>query len=109
MTDTWIHIVKALEPRIEELQQMLDRGHVIKPILERNKQGAWQITLDSNFDKQDVFADHDPETFNDRIEWTKNELENWNAWRSSYDTWVFSSKDEAEKFITFYTLRWASE
>ena len=109
MTDPWIHIVRSIEPRVKELQQILDQGSIIKPVLDRNRQGAWQITLDSNLNKQDIFVDYDVETFNDRIEWVKNELENWDAWRSSYDTWVFSSKEEAEKFITYYILRWASE
>ena len=110
MIDPWTHIVKAIEPRVEELQKMLERGPVIKPILNRNRRGAWQVTLDSDQDNPDFdYANYDPAIFNDRIEWTKHEAENWDAWRSSYDTWVFSSKEDAEKFITYYILKWSSE
>lgn len=107
MTSAWQHILETIEPNIQELQRILDRGQVIKPLLNRNKKGAWQVTLDYK-NNDDLLIDIAPEAFNDRIEWAVEEIENWDAWRSSYDTWVFSSKDEAEKFITFYYLKWAS-
>ena len=109
MTKQWSHIVEALEPRIRELTQMLEQGPRIKPALIRNRQGAWQITLKSSFDDPELFQVTDFPVFDSRVEWLTEESENWDCWRSSYDTWVFSSKDEAEKFITFYLLKWASE
>lgn len=108
MKDPWLHIVRAIEPEVDRLQAMLEKSIPIKPLLLQNKKGAWLITIarDQESAYQKYYLDDEIETFNNRIEWAVAELENWDAWRSSYDTWIFSSKEEAEKFITFYYLKW---
>lgn len=110
MTDPWFHILQSIEPEIEKLQKAMDQGPRIKSKLNQNNRGAWQITFYPEWFGNAVknYPEYNS-LFDDMIEWAVEELEKWNAWRSSYDTWVFSNKDEAEKFITFYTLKWASE
>lgn len=107
MSDPWAHIVKAIEPEIDKLTRIMAQGSVIKPVLTRNNKGAWAITITRDSYDQ-YYIDNDIENFNNRIEWAITELENWDCWRSSYDTWIFASKDEAEKFMTYYILKWAS-
>ena len=102
MIDTWQHIVKTLEPEIEKLKYVMENGPKIKTKFYQSKNAAWQITIYKEPDVDDFTL-----KFTDRIEWATEELEKWNAWQSSYDTWVFHSKDEAEKFLTFYALKWS--
>jgi len=41
------------------------------------------------------------------IEWAIAQLENWpNVRRTSYDTWQFRKKRDAEKFLTVFHLSW---
>lgn len=106
MIDAWQHILKSLEPEIEKLKYVMENGPMIKTKLSQNKNAAWQITIyqeNLNLDIQDLYS-----KFSDRIEWTAEEIEKWNAWRNDYNTWIFDSKDEAEKFLTFYTLKWSA-
>lgn len=109
MIDRWAQILKTIEPNIELLKMSLEHGVDIKIDLKQNNRGAWQIKFYSYWLGVDVDQNNYLKEFNldERIEWAVEELEKWSAWRSSYDTWVFSNKDEAEKFLTYYTLKWA--
>jgi len=44
--------------------------------------------------------------FTEAVEWTNSTLDG--KGRMSYDTWVFRSQQEAEKFKTMFTLKWAT-
>lgn len=44
----------------------------------------------------------------ERVEWAYVTLRSWkSAKRAAWDIWVFSSKREAEKFVTLYNLVWS--
>lgn len=110
MIDPWQHILKSLEPEIDFLKMALENGPKILPRLEQNKKAAWQICFSPVWSDATVLYYEDIDLKLDkRINWAVEELEKWNAWRSSYDTWIFDCKDEAEKFLTFYTLKWSAE
>lgn len=107
MSDPWTHILKSLEPELDKLTRMVNSTPYAKPELWKNNKGKWSVTI------QEIWADShwndsDPVgvLFDKTITWTENELKKWDCKRTSYDTWIFKSKRDAEKFITLFLLQW---
>jgi hypothetical protein len=81
---------------------------IIVPIL--TQQGRkWIVTLEEKWQSVDDAGNyfHSKELDN-KIEWVEEELLNWKSCsRTAWDTWQFKTHNEAEKFIVYYTLKWA--
>lgn len=106
MTDPWIGILKALEPDYERLHNMSSKSPIINPEIWKNARNKWAITLQEHWDH--VALSEGPHTvdFHDIVFWSDIELKKWDCIRTSYDTWQFKSKRDAEKFKTLFLLKW---
>jgi hypothetical protein len=73
------------------------------------KEHKWTIRIEEKWASVDDAGNYFNSTgLDQRVEWATQILESWKtATRTSWDMWVFSSKREAEKFITLYSLTWA--
>ena len=103
MLTKWEQMISSIEPNLVYLKKYMKENPNITVELKQSNRGSWEVSL--------IYLDEiDPYYFEDylgeRINWTDNILENWPAWRSNYSTWTFSSKEDAEKFITYYLLKW---
>ena len=57
---------------------------------------------------EDIDADVNGELFTECVEWTVDQLHNNpRVRRMAYDMWFFVYKRDAEKFKTFWLLKWA--
>jgi hypothetical protein len=81
---------------------------VIIPKLSRERH-KWIVTLEEKWLSVDDAGNyyHSGELDN-RVKWTEEELSKWaSCSRTAWDTWQFKTRHEAEKFIVYYTLKWA--
>lgn len=106
MNDPWLHILRSLEPELDRLTEMLVAGPYSKPELWKNSHGKWAVTIQEVWNDNTISDVNLSVNFNNCIIWTEEELKKWECKRTSYDTWVFKSKRNAEKFITLFLLQW---
>ena len=100
----WLGMLKQLEPDIEELTIRMAEGPKINPqIIVRPN--AWELTF---VDDSLYFVDYE-DKLNTVTEWADHQLHTWTTCkRQGYNSWYFSSKFDLNKFITLYTLKWAT-
>lgn len=106
MNDPWQGILSALSPDYYQQKEMMERGPCIRPDLWRNAHGKWAITLQEDWGDNVVSDVNLSVNFDDSIHWADEELKKWDCFRTSYDTWVFRKKRDAEKFKTLFLIRW---
>lgn len=109
MTDPWQSILETLEPEYQSLKSIMDQGPYIKPVLYQSKNKRWRVTLEEVWpDLINSQYSMSTNLLDDRVEEVVEELEQWpEAKRTSWDTWDFTSKRAAEKFLIFYNLKWS--
>jgi hypothetical protein len=95
---------------LDQLGKIMDRwvdAPVIKPVLTHATGPNWLLTL----------AEEWPNDFNNinlsllanRVEWTDNSLNNWEGCRRlGWNIWNFKSKNDAEKFLILFHLKWSN-
>lgn len=78
----------------------------IIPKLIKGRSRKWSITLEEVW-PDNVKINNSISSLDNRVYWTEATLAHWKtAKRTSWDTWQFDSKLNAEKFITLYHLTW---
>jgi len=79
----------------------------IQPVLSR-RAGKYSVTLEEKWQSVDDAGNYyNSGALDEKVEWTNEYLATVKeSIRTSWDTWQFKSKQDAEKFILFYTLRW---
>jgi hypothetical protein len=102
--EDWHLVLKQLEPDIENLITSMSEGPKIIPqIIERPN--AWELVFVND---SEYFVDC-ADKLRTIIEWTDVQLHNKQSCkRQGYNSWYFSSKHDIKKFITLYTLKWAT-
>lgn len=106
MSDTWINVLEALEPTYKDLAMEMYGEPTIKPMLWKSQQGRWYVGLEEQW-PDELPRNFDSSMLDKRIHWTVQQLELWpGCSRQGYDTWIFKSKKDAEKFITLFSLQW---
>lgn len=76
-------------------------------LAELHKRRSGWILHVVDFD-DDIDADFDSDRWTECVEWTIAQLDSQpRVKRMAYDMWVFERKREAEKFKTFWLLKWA--
>ena len=100
----WMEVLRALEPNIDALTiKMLQGPKIIPQIVKR--ENAFELMF---VDDSEIFNDYD-DKLNMVIDWTNTHLHNsMHCKRQGFNSWYFGSRLELDKFITLYTLRWAS-
>ena len=109
IVDPWQHILTALEPKLNELTEIMNLGPKMYTEL-KAKGSRWEVRLqeawDTNLDYQPVLGG---DKLGETVEWAVDQLKSWkNVRRMSYDTWQFKYKKDAEKFRTLFILQWTS-
>ena len=103
--DPWQNILSSLSPTYIKQKELMERGPYIHPELWKNSQRKWAITLQEVWGDNTISDVNLTINFDDAIFWTDEELKKWDCVRSSYDTWIFKKKRDAEKFITLFHLK----
>ena len=98
-------MITSTPTTLEQVMQQwagLNRA-IAKPVLKRGQKRRWMIIFEEDTSDGWISSDLD-----EKVEWADLILKNWKtAHRSSWDTWYFHSKRDAEKFLTVYYLKWA--
>lgn len=109
MNDPWKSVLTALEPEIDRLTEAMNYGPLIGTELWKSTWG-WSVTLTEQWHKIEVEAWIEDirfsQEFDRAVEWTVEELKSWPCKRTAYDTWAFKTRRDAEKFITYFSLKW---
>ncbi len=108
MSETWLQILKQLEPNYDSLKDMLDNGPQIVANL-RAVNNKWRVRLEESWlYNGDQYYTADYSNLDQRCEWANEQLTNWRfVYRISHQEWTFFNREQAEKFLTLYNLRWA--
>lgn len=106
MNDPWQQVLESLEPEYEKLKSAMETGPRIKPTLYQSNSKKWRVTLEEDWpDNPVVFESHNLDFY---VDWTDKELSKWsNVRRISWDSWDFSTKRDAERFVIIYNLTWS--
>lgn len=101
--DPWQMILQSLNPDYKILKNAMEIEPRVKIKLYKNK-NKWTITLEEFWpDKLDIVMG--TKKLDDTVEWCIKILQTWqNCRRTSWDTWEFGTKKNAEKFITYYNI-----
>jgi hypothetical protein len=109
MSATWMHMLMQIRPDYEKLKEAVDKGPIIKPMLELSNR-RWTLTLHEvwSYDSSGSYKLTESSiVLDDIIEWTEKELTKWkDCRRTAWDMWQFKHKRDAEKFITLFHITW---
>lgn len=106
MKDVWMRVLQSIEPEYEKLAKMIYEGPYIKPKLYHITANRCKLTLEEVW-PEDVKTQISNHTLDTRISWVMDELSRWpGVKRVSWDSWEFSNKRAAEKFLTIYHITW---
>jgi len=103
---SWVESIKQICPDYDELVDYMEQGSIVKPCLEK-KGRRWVLRIDEIVPDSVKYRYSDLNNLDKRVDWTLNQLKDWpDCIRTSWDMWSFKKKDDAEKFITLYYLKW---
>jgi hypothetical protein len=106
MKDSWIQAIEAFEPKYQDLKRAMDSGPNIKLILYQSGNKKWRVTLEERWPAEVI--DSGSSELDRSVEWASEELKKWTSvTRMAWDTWDFSTKRDAERFIIIYNLTWS--
>jgi len=107
-TNPWQHTLRMLQPDIDVLQEFMNRGPKIKPKL-RLANRIWVLEIAEDWGIfHDAGNSYDTPNLDQRVIWSAKQLETWkNVSRQAWNMWHFKRRQDAEKFITLYNLKWA--
>ena len=78
----------------------------LKLTISKRKARCWQLMIVE--EPATIEELHNSLRLDECIDWTTQQLNNQiMAIRTSYDTWYFMRKQDAEKFATLWHLKWA--
>lgn len=92
----WIHTLEMIEPEYEYWKKVLEYHLILKAIKEYNI-----VSIIRKFDDQLHLDDKE------YIEEINSELKRWKGVeRIASNIWAFETEKDADKFITYFNLRW---
>lgn len=103
MNSVWGHMLTALEPQIDVLTDIMNNGAKIQINSIVRSSGIDASITDNSI----ITLDYDSSELNKRIDWAKDQLQQWKSCNQlEWDTWRFVNIEAYEKFITLYYLKW---
>jgi len=106
-SDRWSHILQNLTPNYFKWKDIMENGPRIYAKLIKTGR-YWTLAVEEDWQSVDDAGNYVNSSQHDNIiNWADEELKKWKCRRTAWHMWEFQSKREAEKFITFYNLRWA--
>jgi len=100
-----------LDKVIQQWTTMKELPTIVPKLTGNRRKGSriWTVTLEEKWQSVDDAGNyfHSGE-LDKRVDWAVDELSKWDSCsRTAWDTWQFNSHHDAEKFIVYYTLKWA--
>ncbi len=111
MNSAWISTLEQLEPNYHYFAKMIEEGPTIVARLEKSTFKKWIVHIAEDWykSKGNIYY---TASYNNRdicVDWATEQLKNWKfVNRISHDKWIFLRKQDAEKFITLFNLKWGS-
>lgn len=101
MDFAWNSMLKQLDPDYETHVDQLNSSHVVHTLTA--VPDGWVFSV-----YKDWAAGYFTSVpLHKRCEWVESILENWDdVSRLDFGHWMFTNKETADKFITFYCLTW---
>lgn len=100
MTNTWQQILIGMY----SLSDIFSNGPKINLELSQNITNKWTIKIVEQWPDTVAYPISNGD-LDQAVEWTSVELKKWKqSRRTSWNSWEFTNKRTAEKFITFYRL-----
>lgn len=104
--DPWLQAINAFEPSTPLLKTALENGPKIKINIHKIKK-SWVVHIKDTWSEPLAFIPFNHIDLKKCIDWSQSQLSSWKTCkRTSYDKWQFSSKKDAEKFITMFNIVW---
>lgn len=106
-SNTWVGTLLQINPEYLEILKKWENGPKFSTKLTTDD-ASWilEVYQDCDFEYFDPLWYQDE--FYSRVTWCEQQLSTWhNVKRKSHVMWEFQQKQEAEKFQTFYNLKWA--
>ena len=109
-TDPWQHMLLAIEPAYFEYKDAIERGPKFVPLITQGPSilHPWEFKIDEQWPDGVNYGTHDSGVeLARRCMWCEYHLDKWSdviQWDQT--RWLFKNRHDAEKFITFYYLRW---
>ena len=95
---------------LDHVIQEWAHSHIMSVIPELTRRGRqWCVHINERWPTVDDAGSYIPNTalHGKIVEWATPQLESWpNCKRMAYDMWYFERRQDAEKFITLYHLKW---
>lgn len=101
MSNAWESMLTYLEPKYPQYEHFMKSGKLVHSLT--SMPGGWVFSI-----YKDWMSNYlDPHVVAERSTWVTNNLQNWdNVLQLDSTHWMFSQKDSADKFLTFYSLSW---
>lgn len=104
--DQWEKMLQSMEPEYSKLKSALEQGPEFKAIKVKQRsvsiKEVWPDGCEGSY-----LLGQDDLMLDDIIDEVANELFSWkNVTRTAWDQWRFKNSQEADKFITWYNLKW---
>lgn len=107
--DPWHHILNSLGPDYEKCFNAVMKGPQYQCTLV--KKGRYTVlSLRECWEIDNAFHDtiDKHKEYDDYVNWTDEQLSTWkDVRRMAWDQWYFNRRQDAEKFITLFNLRWS--
>lgn len=109
MNDTWEKFLQAWEPDINALRDMLRIG--IEPKIKFQvyelAENSFCLSIIESWPENCYILQYSESYYEKAIKFIESELLNWpDVTKINQDTWCFTSRNQAEKFITVFNLKW---
>jgi hypothetical protein len=114
IADPWIGFISQMVPEYEDLKYMAENGPKVKADL-RKVNLSWRVRINEDWnntpaDQHDLYYTTDYGNLDRRCDWAAEQLSTWKyVTRLSHQEWKFKRSIDAEKFITLFNLKWASQ
>lgn len=107
VNNTWETILKQIDSDYEKLKDLMYLNPKISfQIYEINSETYYLDTIEV-WPENCFVLNYTDSKWDKAISFIENELKNWpDVYKVNQDTWSFSSRNQAEKFITVFNLKW---
>ena len=103
-TDPWQHMLYQIEPAYDQYKEIVERGPKYIIDLTQDKKGKSQLCIleENNLLTSGLGG------LDEKCKWAEEQLASWpNCRRIAWNIWEFKHRQDAEKFRTLFTLKWA--
>lgn len=104
--DKWEQMLQSIEPEYSKLKDMLEQGPTYKAVKVRKHTVSIEETWPEGYEGSYLLGKDDL-MLDDIVDEVANELFTWpDVTRTAWNQWKFKNSKEADKFITWYNLKW---